>query len=105
MPSNFSIQSILGIKEPEVVVLASDSETDDNEAEVNKSQMTHLETTNDHIQMVEVGLFLLDCFLNLIPRLRFIHLLLFTFLSTRLYFFIFLTLYFLVTYFLLLMHL
>ena len=60
MPSNFSIQSILGIKEPEVVVLSSDSEADDNEADVNKSQMTHLETTNDNIQMVEVGLFILD---------------------------------------------
>ena len=63
MPSNFSIQSILGIKEPEVVVLASDSETDDNEADVNKSQMTHLKTTNDNIQMGEVGLFILDYFL------------------------------------------
>ena len=42
------------------MVLSSDSEADDNEADVNKSQMTHLETTNDNIQMVEVGLFILD---------------------------------------------
>ena len=63
MPSNFSIQSILGNKEPEVVVLSSDSETEDNEADVKKSQISNLETTNDNIQMVEVGLFILDCFL------------------------------------------
>ena len=61
MPSNFSIQSILGNKEPEVVVLSSDSETEDNEADVNKPEMTPLETKNDNIQMVEVGL---DCFLK-----------------------------------------
>ena len=32
MAKNFSIHNILGIKEPEVVVLSSDSETEDNDA-------------------------------------------------------------------------
>ena len=55
MPSNFSIQNILGIKEPKVVVLSDDSEIEDNEADVNKSEMTPFETNNDDVQMVEVG--------------------------------------------------
>ena len=32
MAKNFSIHNILGIEEPEVVVLSSDSETEDNDA-------------------------------------------------------------------------
>ena len=46
MPSNFSIQNILGIKEPELVVLSDDSEIEDNKDDVNKPEMTPLETNN-----------------------------------------------------------
>ena len=61
MPSNFSIHNILGIKEPEVVVLSSDSESEDNEAEVLKTELISVSTYNNGAQMVEVGIFMLEC--------------------------------------------
>ena len=61
MPSNFSIHNILGIKEPEVVDLSSDSETEDNEAEVLKIETIPVSTNNNRVQMVEVGIFMLEC--------------------------------------------
>ena len=61
MPSNFSIHNILGIKEPEVVVLTSDSETEDNDAEVLKTESFPVSTNNNGAQMVEVGIFTLEC--------------------------------------------
>ena len=64
MPKNFSIHNILGIKEPDVVVISSDSETEDNEAEFNQIEMIPAETDNNGVQMVEVGLFILECSLT-----------------------------------------
>ena len=61
MPKNFSIHNILGIKEPEVVVLSSDSETEDDEAEVFKTETSPVSTNNNGAQMVEVGIFILEC--------------------------------------------
>lgn len=62
MSKIFSIAGILGINEPEVVVLSSDSEAEDNEAEINKIETIPLSTNNDGGQMVEVGIFMLDFF-------------------------------------------
>ena len=64
MPKNFSIHNILGIKEPDVVFISSDSETEDNEAEFNQIEMIPAETDNNGVQMVEVGLFILECSLT-----------------------------------------
>ena len=61
MAKNFSIHNILGIKEPEVVVLSSDSETEDNDAEVIKTESNPVSINNNGAQMVEVGIFMLDC--------------------------------------------
>ena len=60
MSKNFSIHNILGINEPEVVVLSSDSEAEDNEAEVLKTETNPGSENNNSAQMVEVGIFILD---------------------------------------------
>ena len=60
MSKNFSIHNILGINEPEVVVLSSDSEAEDNEAEVLKTETNLGSGNNNSAQMVEVGIFILD---------------------------------------------
>lgn len=64
MVKKFSIHNILGIKEPDVVFISSDSETEDNEAEFNQIEMIPAETDNNGVQMVEVGLFILECALT-----------------------------------------
>ena len=60
MSKNFSIHNILGINEPEVVVLSSDSEAEDNEAEVLKTETNPGSENNNSAQMVAVGIFILD---------------------------------------------
>ena len=60
MSKNFSIHNILGINEPEVVVLSSDSEAEDNEAKVLKNETNPGSENNNSAQMVAVGIFILD---------------------------------------------
>ena len=60
MSKNFSIHNILGINEPEVVVLSSDSEADDYEAKVLKTETNPGSENNNSAQMVAVGIFILD---------------------------------------------